>query len=101
MSNPHTYVGWVSNLSEISVYMYIAQYRMKIFITANFYFGLMLPPAKVDICKDIIWRNGQSDQSNHMYNPHTYAGWVSNLSNFYYIRKSILRILCYMNLPHG
>ena len=74
MYNPHTYVGWVSNLSEISEYMYIAQYRMKIFIIANFYFGLMLPPAKVDICKDIIWRNGQSDQSNPMYNPHTYAG---------------------------
>ena len=70
--------------SAISVKSQIAQYRMKIFIITNFYFGLMLPPAKVDICKDIIWRNGQSDQSNPMYNPHTYVGWFSNLSIFYY-----------------
>ena len=75
MTNPHTYyVGWVSNLSEISVYILIGQYRMKISIIANFYFGVMLPLAKVGICMDIIWRNGQSDQSNPMYNPHTYAG---------------------------
>ena len=66
---------------------------MKIFIIANFYFGLMLPPAKVDICKDIIWRNGQSDQSNPMYNPHTYVGWLSNLSIFYYIRKILFENL--------
>ena len=90
MSNPHTYVGWVSNLSEISLYILIAQYRMKISIIANFYFDLMLPPAKVGICKDIFWRNGQSDQSNPMYNPHTYIGWVSKLSIFYYIRNSYL-----------
>ena len=53
---------------------------MKISIIANFYFGVMLPLAKVGICMDIIWRNGQSDQSNPMSNPHTYVGWVSNLS---------------------
>ena len=74
---------------------------MKNFIITNFYFGLMLPPAKVDICIDIIGPIEQSDQNNHISNAHTFIFRVSISAIFYYIGKSILRILCYMNLPIG
>ena len=98
MSNPHTYVGWVSNHSEISVYILIAQYRMKISIIANFYFGVMLPLAKVGICMDIIWLIEQRGQTKYMTNPPRYLFGVRISAISQYIEKNVKEILCYMEL---